>query len=66
MIEMPGVPKDKIKLSAYQDKLEIISRKMMLKPVETTQTTKQSMVKNQIVKEIGGNDYVFNDDYAAV
>ena len=26
VIEMPGVPKDKIKLSAYQDKLEIISQ----------------------------------------
>ena len=25
VIEMPGVPKDKIKLSAYQDKLEITS-----------------------------------------
>jgi HSP20 family protein len=26
VIEMPGVPKDKIKLNAYQDKLEIISQ----------------------------------------
>ena len=26
VIEMPGVPKDKIKLSAYQDKLEITSQ----------------------------------------
>ena len=26
MIEMPGVPKDKIKLNAYQDKLEITSQ----------------------------------------
>ena len=26
VIEMPGVPKDKIKLNAYQDKLEITSQ----------------------------------------
>ena len=26
VVEMPGVPKDKIKLSAYQDKLEITSQ----------------------------------------
>ena len=26
MIEMPGVPKDKIKLNAYQDKVEITSQ----------------------------------------
>ena len=45
VIEMPGVPKDKIKLNAYQDKLEITSQDPERKYHEIVQIPPQADIE---------------------